>query len=61
MDRWVFDTGKAPPGESTLASFNGCRLYDGDQKTNFKDGTLIITSHAIKFKNDSTSLILVSS
>jgi len=58
MDRWVFDTGKAPLGETMVASFSGCRLYDGDQKTSFKDGTLIITSHSIKFKNDSTSLML---
>lgn len=57
MDRWVFDTTRIP-GETTLASFTGCRLFDGDKKTDFKDGQLSITSHSIKFKNDSSSLCI---
>ncbi|CAG9856613.1 unnamed protein product [Phyllotreta striolata] len=34
-------------GESTQAVENNVRLYDGDQKTSFEGGELIITSHRI--------------
>jgi hypothetical protein len=60
MDRWVYSTGIQPPlGEHTLASFSGCRLYDGENKTDFKDGQITVTSHRIKFNKDSTSLYIV--
>lgn len=59
MDRWVYSTGIQPPlGEHTLASFSGCRLYDGENKTDFKDGQITVTSHRIKFNKDSTSLYI---
>jgi len=59
MDRWVFESGsKSALSESTLASFSNCRLYDGDTKTDFKDGLVTVTTHAIKFKNDVSSLFI---
>ena len=61
MDRWVFAAGiSRESSEATLGNFQNCRLYDGDQKTDFKDGTVTVTTHAIKFKNDSSSLLIVS-
>ncbi len=34
-------------GETELASEGGVRLYSGDDRTEFEDGTLTLTSHRL--------------
>lgn len=49
MDRWIFSQ-TSPPDEIIHFTAQDTRLYDGDVKTNYKNGTTIITSHSIKFE-----------
>merc|ERR1712131_290283 len=41
-------------GSMDIFTVQDTRLYDGDVKTNYKNGTTIITSHAIKFELNQT-------
>ncbi|XP_063922885.1 vacuolar protein-sorting-associated protein 36 [Zophobas morio] len=47
MNRWKYTTPLLLDNESTLTSEKNVRLYDGDQKTSFEGGELIITTHRI--------------
>lgn len=48
MDRWIFSRDR-PTDEIVHFTVQDTRLYDGDQKTNYKNGVTVITSHAIRF------------
>ncbi|XP_057666501.1 vacuolar protein-sorting-associated protein 36 [Diorhabda carinulata] len=47
MNRFKYTSPLLLDGESTVAVENNVRLYDGDQKTSFEGGELIITTHRI--------------
>ena len=45
------------PGEFQLTSLEGVRLDDGEKKTQFTNGELVLTSHRIIWKNQSVSSV----
>ncbi|EFA02261.1 vacuolar protein-sorting-associated protein 36 [Tribolium castaneum] len=47
MNRWRYTSPLLLDNESTLTCEKNVRLYDGDQKTSFEGGELIITTHRI--------------
>ncbi|XP_023011934.2 vacuolar protein sorting 36 [Leptinotarsa decemlineata] len=47
MNRIKYTSPLLIDGESTIAVENNVRLYDGDQKTSFEGGELIITTHRL--------------
>ena len=58
MDRWstVRDAeSNNLPGEFQLTSLEGVRLDDGEKKTQFTNGEIVLTSHRIIWKNQSVS------
>ena len=58
MDRWstVRDAeSNNLPGEFQLTSLEGVRLDDGEKKTQFTNGEVVLTSHRIIWKNQSVS------
>ncbi|XP_034942295.1 vacuolar protein-sorting-associated protein 36 [Chelonus insularis] len=47
MDRFEYAESRLLPNEIFIRQDPSLRLYDGDTKTNFKDGELVLTSHRI--------------
>jgi len=68
MDRWVYSTGPASlPDERHLGTLVDVRLYDGERKTDYKGGTLQVTTHrllyqlgAARFEIPNRLIVLVS-
>ncbi|KAK4887663.1 hypothetical protein RN001_003934 [Aquatica leii] len=47
MDRFEYTSPLLIPDESNLVRERNVRLYDGDQKTSFEGGEIVITSHRV--------------
>ncbi|XP_046852234.1 vacuolar protein-sorting-associated protein 36-like isoform X2 [Xenia sp. Carnegie-2017] len=69
MDRfsWKYDNGLHKTGEILVTQQRGLRLYDGEDKTNFDNGNLKLTSHSLIWEDQklpdrriSLSLALIS-
>ncbi|CBY32685.1 unnamed protein product [Oikopleura dioica] len=58
MNRWCYFEGALDPAEKIHGQCTGCRLYDGDVKTNYKDGTISISSHKITFHGEKVTLFI---
>lgn len=59
MDRWFYITVHKLPGESpTVFQQGGVKLYDGDSRSTFDDGSLELTSHRLMLKEANISLEL---
>lgn len=51
MDRFEWGDGELNVGESVITAQNGVRLYDGESKTSFNHGEVVLTTHRIDWKN----------
>lgn len=51
MDRFQWSDGSFWAGEETVTKQGGVRIYDGDSKTVFDHGELMLTSHQIRWKS----------
>ncbi|GAB6033260.1 Vacuolar protein-sorting-associated protein 36 [Chamberlinius hualienensis] len=60
MDRFQWSDGVLGASESVLTSQNGIGLYDGDEKTSYNYGDVILTTHKLEWKSsrDSTCISL---
>ncbi|XP_058461776.1 vacuolar protein-sorting-associated protein 36 isoform X2 [Malaya genurostris] len=47
MNRFEYCQARLSEGESFVAKDRNIKLYNGDEKTNFEDGELVLTSHRI--------------
>ena len=56
MDRWSWHSTQKKPAEEVRATLPGIRLYDGDHKTEFDQGSLTITTHRLTW-NDGSRMI----
>ena len=59
MDRWIFST-VHEPASVIIFSSQALRLFDGDRKTDYKEGNLVITSHNIEYNYGQTKIEIVS-
>ncbi|XP_068216021.1 vacuolar protein-sorting-associated protein 36 [Palaemon carinicauda] len=55
MDRWYWCDPNLTSGERTETSANGIRLYDGDKKTGYDDGHLVLTNYRLLWRHESQS------
>lgn len=55
MDRFQWWENGMQPGETETLEQGSVKLYDGNKKTQFESGTLILTSHRIRWKDDLNS------
>ncbi|KAJ8298056.1 hypothetical protein KUTeg_024587 [Tegillarca granosa] len=52
MDRFEWSDGNTIPGESFVLKQNGVAIYDGQDKTSFENGSLILTTHKLVWKDN---------
>lgn len=55
MDRWYWCDSSLVSGERVELTVNGIRLYDGDKKTGYDDGHLVLTKQRLLWRNESQS------
>ncbi|CAH1257735.1 VPS36 [Branchiostoma lanceolatum] len=55
MDRFVWTNGLLEPHEDLKAQQHGIKIYDGEDKTPFEYGTLILTSHRLIWRDHKRS------
>ncbi|XP_078485989.1 vacuolar protein-sorting-associated protein 36-like [Ciona intestinalis] len=60
MDRFIWSNRGIEAGETKLFSQVGVRIYDGDQKTSYDDGSINLTSHKLTWIDSSNSQICIS-
>ena len=53
MDRWYWTASSLLPGEVSKGKCSCKRLYDGDQRTGYEDGTLTVTNVRLLWKHSS--------
>ncbi|KAL7641458.1 UNVERIFIED_CONTAM: hypothetical protein RMT77_007329 [Armadillidium vulgare] len=58
MDRWYWSQSCTESGECVHQKIGGVRLYDGDQKTSFKDGILYLTDRRIIWEQPDKTVFL---
>ncbi|KAK7071293.1 Vacuolar protein-sorting-associated protein 36 [Halocaridina rubra] len=58
MDRWYWCDASLVSGEKVETSANGIRLYDGDKKTGYDDGHLVLTNQRMLWRHESKSTSL---
>lgn len=52
MDRFQWWENNLQPGETEVLEQSNVKLYDGNKKTLFESGTLVLTTHRIRWKDD---------
>nr|CAB3267639.1 vacuolar protein-sorting-associated protein 36-like [Phallusia mammillata] len=60
MDRFSWSTGGPLYGEKEILKQSSVRIYDGDEKTSYDDGSLILTTHQIIWRDSSDFQICIS-
>ncbi|XP_032878154.1 vacuolar protein-sorting-associated protein 36 [Amblyraja radiata] len=55
MDRWAWANGLLDMTETLVIQQRGVRLYDGDDKTKFDSGSLLLTTHRLLWRDQKTS------
>lgn len=51
MNRFVWEDGNTVSSENVIARQPGARIYDGDEKTVFENGELVLTSHRLIWRD----------
>ena len=59
MDRWYWSEASLGNGESSLHTVQGIRLYDGDKKSGYDDGHLVLTNVRFLWRHHSQTKSLV--
>ncbi len=64
MNRWIKDPRgwkqSQSPGEAVIAQQDGVRLDDGDNKTSFSNGDLILTTHRLAWISKGSADLILS-
>ncbi|XP_055493454.1 vacuolar protein-sorting-associated protein 36 [Leucoraja erinacea] len=60
MDRWAWANGLLDMTETLVIQQRGVRLYDGDDKTKFDSGSLLLTTHRLLWRDQKTSDCCIS-